>query len=280
MRKKRRGKIIYLFRQLRYAGILCIYLLVVSTASAHLTTNGESTKALYQNPALKVSAESGAAEEYLPHIYTGINEKYANIRDEFLSRQTAFHGNEGNTGGTSLKSLPALPASILMTLTGFLCVSLARDRKFWLTAATTLICLTQAGLHTVPQLISQHSHTPGAAHRKISAKSFSRLHYRHLNRHRSDVEGTRYVGLLHHLEGIPGCNRISNITKRITHKSSLHSFSQSKGRDISSYPVAISAGFSYPKANSITSAAFFEPNLCFSQEFSFHLIPRGPPLAA
>ena len=45
-----------------------------------------------------------------------------------------------------VKRLPAAPAAVAMTLVGFLCVSLARDRRVWLGLACGLIWLAQAGV--------------------------------------------------------------------------------------------------------------------------------------
>jgi hypothetical protein len=52
---------------------------------------------------------------------------------------------------SQIKSLPAVPGALLMALAGFLCVSLVRDRRIWLTA---ILWVAHVGLATLPQFAS------------------------------------------------------------------------------------------------------------------------------
>jgi len=47
---------------------------------------------------------------------------------------------------TTAKSIPAGPTAILMVISGFACVSLVRDRRWWLSLVLALLCLSQAAL--------------------------------------------------------------------------------------------------------------------------------------
>jgi hypothetical protein len=106
------------------------------------------------------------------------------------------------------KNLPAVPGTILMVLSGFLCISLVKDRKVWLAALAGLLWAGQTGIQLVPQLALCFRYSNNSEQRPCT--EISRLYY-HKNspRLRSDIEGTQYIGLLRHLAGIPrsyGCN--------------------------------------------------------------------------
>ena len=98
--------------------------------------------------------------------------------------------------------LPPVPAALFMVLTGFLCVSLVKDRRFWLGALASLLWAGQTGIHAIPKLaahISSKKHIQQKSHTNTV-----RLHRPEESlRLRSDFEGTKYIGLLHHLAGIP-----------------------------------------------------------------------------
>lgn len=103
------------------------------------------------------------------------------------------------------KSLPVVPGSLLMSLTGFLCVSLVKDSKVWLAGFAGLLWLGHVSFPTLSQScsylysrkqIEQRSHLNCS--RVCELEDSSRL--------RSDLESTRYMGLLHRLAGIPDVN--------------------------------------------------------------------------
>ncbi len=98
------------------------------------------------------------------------------------------------------KTLPPVPAAFFMVLTGFLCVSLVKDRRVWLAALAGILWAGQAGFQAIPQLASNIS-------KHIQQTSPSNIALMHriedLCRLRSDIEGTKYIGLLRHLAGIP-----------------------------------------------------------------------------
>ena len=100
--------------------------------------------------------------------------------------------------------LPSVPRTLFMVLTGFLCVSLIRDRRFWLAVLAGIIWAGQAGVLAVPQLAfrfvnksrtEQHLNT--ALILPSGPDHFFGDHIR--------TAATQYVGLLRHLAGIPDC---------------------------------------------------------------------------
>jgi hypothetical protein len=100
------------------------------------------------------------------------------------------------------KNLPPVPGTVLMVLSGFLCVSLVKDRRVWLAVFAGLLWTGQAGIQFIPHLAQRFSYSSNSRQRPCT--EISRLYYReNSHRLRSDLEGTRYIGLLRHLAGIP-----------------------------------------------------------------------------
>lgn len=128
-----------------------------------------------------------------------------------------------------IKELPAAPGTLLMVLVGFLCVSVVRDRGFWLTILTSMLWAGQSGISLFPQLALSVSDR--ALRDKQSSFHYITCLYepREANRLRSDVEGTSYAGLLRHLAGIPhgDTTSMSHITERRTLKQVSGRLSQS-----------------------------------------------------
>jgi hypothetical protein len=156
------------------------------------------------------------------------------------------------------KSLPAVPAALFMGLTGFLCVTLVRDRKAWLAGIAFLLWAGQTGFAALPQAVSH----------LIEKRQFSRYsqqQYRNsalqerTSRLRSDLEGIEYAGLLHHLEGIPSTLRNTRHEIRTTNIAAINS--------VYTYLIQALNCLSY-EVRQFT---------CFSPAFIFESIPRGPP---
>ena len=150
------------------------------------------------------------------------------------------------------RCLPAVPPSIAMVLTGFLCISLVRDRKVWLTVLAGLLAIGQAGINALPELTSRlgrrfHNAQPV----DMTFTAFC------------PVEGVfypanyskeiRYTGLLHHLAGIP------RDTSVFSHNAIIH------------VQFALSR-----LLNCLVSGT--GQFVCFSPISWFNLIPRGPPI--
>ena len=100
------------------------------------------------------------------------------------------------------KILPPIPAALFMVLTGFLCVSLVKDRRLWLAALTSLLWAGQAGFNAIPQLAA-HMNPQKHNQRKTTDNTACLYRIKDCCRLRSDIEGTKYIGLIHHLAAIP-----------------------------------------------------------------------------
>jgi hypothetical protein len=164
------------------------------------------------------------------------------------------------------RPLPAVPAAIFMCLTGFLCVTLVRDRKAWLAALTTILWASQVGITVLPKVTSY------LIHKKQTKQSFSNLTYTYklenADRLRCDLDGTQYIGLLHHLEGIP--TKIRNTKHGICHTTLVPSVVEG---------YALNTVFPYLNESLNCLAIEVRQFVCFSPAFIFESIPRGPPIS-
>ncbi len=182
---------------------------------------------------------------------------------EFLKPPHTFQSSPDTVVGA--KSLPAVPGALLMGLTGFLCVSLVKDRRFWLAAFTGLLWAGQTGIQALPHLavhFSNRSH--------IGQQFDAELTYQYNlgnARLRSDVEGTRYIGLLHHLAGIPD--------------RTMSSFLQRSSQTEDEFRAPQFAILGLSSCNNIPAtkclAAKVEQIIFFSPAFIFDNLARGPP---
>jgi len=100
------------------------------------------------------------------------------------------------------RPLPPVPGSLSMGLTGLLCASVIKSRKVWMAALAAILWAGQAGFGALPQFVS-HLRTKKQVE-QLSAANISYVRGREDSaRLRSDIESTQYIGLLHHLAGIP-----------------------------------------------------------------------------
>ena len=189
-----------------------------------------------------------------------IDTKLANLGREFLQPPTSFAGLS-NAQGNYVKPLPPVPAAIVMVLSGFLCVSLVRDRRVWLTALVGLLWAGQTGIQALPQLALRLSH---GNHRNQQPRA--QLAYPHYlensHRFRSDIDDTQYIGLLRHLAGIP-----DNLHKP------THSYTST------SQPAIIIAQTGLNPLL-VCLAPRTEQLISFSPAFIFANLARGPPIRA
>lgn len=140
---------------------------------------------------------------YIPEIssITGLyNPHLAAIATEFHKPPVSFLGSPPQAN--RIKLLPPIPGTLLMVLVGFLCVSIVKDRRFWLTKLTDLLSASQSGFIILPQLAS-HLAGKKQIEQKVSADIVRLSESKHPCRLRRDIEGSPYIGLLRHLAGIP-----------------------------------------------------------------------------
>ena len=236
-------------------------LLVVTVVSAAPTVSN-------CNSNLVVSAVSPTSNVHifsLPEVTQIVepsDSHLARAAAEFLKPPPAFTGSPAAPIGA--KTLPAVPGALLMGLTGFLCVSLVKDRRFWLAALTGLLWVGQTGIQAVPQLAVRISHKNHIEQQFDAELTYP--YYLENSRTRSDVDGTQYIGLLHHLAGIPDSTM------------SLLSQVSSQTEDEFRAPQFAIMGLSshlIPVTNCL--AAKVEQFIYFSPAFIFDNLARGPP---
>jgi hypothetical protein len=169
-----------------------------------------------------------------------------------------------------------------MVLTGFLCISLVRDRKTWLTVLAGLFAIGQAGVNALPELsrLGRRVHNS----RLIEPTLFA--DYLHLGDYcpESYNEQIRFTGLLHHLEGIPqGTSAFSHIRKIVIPSEAeesvlIRGFRSADNHTRVFQHAIVSALSSLSTAyNCLVSGT--KQFVCFSPISWFNLIPRGPPVS-
>jgi len=256
--------------------VIVLLLFVFSAASATPTVSN-------CNNSLVVSALSPGSDTPIPILADATfttesgDSHLAGVAADFLRPPPAFTGSPALPNG--VKSLPAVPGALLMGLTGFLCVSLVKDRRLWLAALAGLLWLGQAGIQAVPQLAVRLSHRNHIARQLDTELNYP--FYLENSRLRSDIDGTQYIGLLHHLAGIPDSTmsllqrRLSFLRPRL---SFLRKRESSQTEDEFRTPqFAITRLLSplIPVTNCLTLRV--EQFICFSPAFIFDNLPRGPP---
>ncbi len=172
-------------------------LLVTSAAYAAPAVSNYSNNLLA--PSLSANADvrvlgletNQTSELYIPHLAT--------VAGELLKPPAASTSLPASP--LAAKPLPPLPAAFFLVFTGFLCVSLVKDRKVWLAAFAGLLWLTHAGFTTLPKFASHI-----ISKKQIQQSPANLTYVSQLDgsfRPRSELQGSEYIGLLRHLAGIP-----------------------------------------------------------------------------
>ena len=213
---------------------------------------------------------SNAPAPYVPEtsqINQSFNSRLAAIGAEILEPPPEFT----DFSPVGAKTLPPVPAAFFMVLTGFLCVSLVKDRRVWLAALAGLLWAGQAGFQAIPQLatnISKH------IQRKTTANIALLHRSEDLFRLRSDIEGTRYIGLLRHLEGIPERKERPHVKRGAKYLAPplRRGFLQFKTTQFAIAHFSFLLNLAV-----ICPAVIAEQNTYFSPAFIFARLARGPP---
>jgi hypothetical protein len=188
------------------------------------------------------------------------NSSLTHIATEILKPPVGFMDNSALPPGT--KHLPPVPAALFMGLTGFICVTLVRDRKVWLTVVATLLWIGQIGITALPKaavhLVSRKHQYLQQQYSSALQKRFSGL--------RINLVDREYAGLLHHLEGIPAKIRSTKYDIRYT----ILFPSIIDGYAINTVSPCLIRALN---CLSFEVRQFF----CFSPAFIFESMPRGPP---
>jgi hypothetical protein len=181
------------------------------------------------------------------------------------------------------RCLPALPPAIAMVLTGFICISLIKDRRVWLAALAGLLWVGQTGIWALPELTSRLSRR---VHSDQQVNTALVVSYPLGGGYYPDSysEEIRYIGLLHHLAGIPQDNSSPftnrhTLTRLCRSVQSTTGFSSS-GKDTraSQYAAVLGQLVLSKPLNSLVSGT--RQFVCFSPALIFCRRPRGPPISA
>ena len=259
---------------LRINKVLCVTFMLFAVSAANAAPTISNGDVLY----CAVSPSSNLDIEAVPELaeLTEFGDSHlASVAAEFLKPPTDFPALAASPV-INAKALPAVPRAILLVLTGFLYVSLVRDRKVWLTALAGLLWASQAGIQTLPQLALRLSYKNHSKHQLCAELTYPD-YLENSYRLRCDIEGTQYIGLLRHLAGIP-----DSTTSRLQPRLSFLRKQESRQiKDEFKVPqFAIIKLLSYLIPPTICLAYRAEQFICFSPAFIFENLPRGPPLLA
>ncbi len=204
------------------------------------------------SPAYQICSSSTSADELrlISSSSSICSPALSDIVAELL--RPAFNYNNASFVPAGTRTLPAVPPALFMSLTGFLCVTLVRDRKVWLAALTVILW---AGLAL-----------PKVASHLVCRKQFSSYWQRHnaglggrTARLRDDGQGTQYAGLLRYLEGIPTNQQTTNYKQRTTNLTAIN--------PVHSRPIVALACL----------ASEAGQHIVFSPAFIFDNLARAPP---
>ncbi len=243
-------------RKKYFVAVILLLATMAANASPTLTSDNNTVIALLKTSDFPVIIASFTEP-------VGPEDKLVSIGREFLQPPASFAGLS-HTQSNSSNPLPAVPETIFMVLFGFICISLVRDRRIWLAALTGILWAGQVGVQLLPQLVLQLSRINHSKRQPHTELTYS--HYlENSNRLRSDIEGTQYVGLLHHLAGIP-TTRNSYLNKDIQiYKSTFQS------------AAILAQTVLNPSLTCL--AAETEQFTFFSPAFTFINLARGPPIS-
>jgi hypothetical protein len=180
-----------------------------------------------------------------------------------------------------------LPSAIAMVLMGFICISLIQDRRTWLTALAGLLWVGQTGIWALPELTSRLSRRVHSSQQVNTALAAS---YPLGGGYYPDSysEEIQYIGLLHHLAGIPQDSSSAFTNRRVllTPLTRLYRSVQSpagfgsSGKDTSASQCATVLGQLALNKHLNCLVSGTRQFVCFSPALIFCRMPRGPPISA
>ena len=186
-------------RKLICSKIIVLLSPVLLTLTAH--TQASFTTDIRDICLLSHSSFSKIQKQDMVKVPESADTKLVNIGTEIAKPYTAS-ATSISSQREYIKSLPAAPPTILMVLIGFLCISLVRDRRAWLTILSSLLWVGQGGIYAVP-LLAKHLRLATCTSQNLDTGAVNFYLLENIDRARCDIEGTRYIGLLNYLTGIP-----------------------------------------------------------------------------
>ncbi|MCK5269684.1 MAG: hypothetical protein KAJ46_02820, partial [Sedimentisphaerales bacterium] len=184
----------------------------------------------------------------------------------------------------NIRKLPAVPGAVLLGLIGFLCVTLVRDRKTYLTLFIAMVSLSQQGIYAVPELAARFGHAGHIVKHSLETKSHN-VYLPNIAFQNRDSRERNFFGLLRRLAAVPDhhTHTFTNVNRGGNKRfkggllllEEAGPFCASK-RAIPSVPAipAIQSSLS-PLAE--FPAERFTHTITFLPAFTFTRLARGPP---
>lgn len=123
---------------------------------------------------------------------------------------------DASPSASGIKSFPPPPSPLLMVLTGFVCISLVRDRRVWLTALTCLPWAGQAGLSLLPRLALCVA-GEGCTRQRSPDHAAAPRRSMYTTGHPGEIERAYYTGLPGWLDGIPDRDLPASLQLSVRH---------------------------------------------------------------
>ena len=255
---------------IRTVGFLCIVFLlcVVPVADASVTVSGRA--AVLNTASYTIDAEITNTSS-TSNLFVDNTSGFAGLTRKFLKPPVCVVST-ASANVDHVRSMPAVPTALLMVLTGFLCISFIRDRKVWLTVLAGALWLGTAGFHAVPQLALSLGGKVSSG--RQFAAGLDPSYRSESSRTRSDIEGTGYIGLLHKLAGLPGCEDLPHLYPRTSKTGTTWQIE----KKLSLPQFAVVGFLSNMLPLTVCPANVTGQIDCFSPAFTFVHIPRGPPV--
>ena len=181
--------------------VIFLVFFIISSTNASLTFDVNVNQSAFLSKSNHISVgkynQNRQEKEYLEKFYiyqfNGLKNKYnSNYVNSCIQTESGFHS----------KPLPAGPKALLMVIASFVCISLIRDRRFWIKVMVGLFGAGQIGLSILPRVVSNLSYKKNnEQYRSFNYDKYSEAIKEGLKR---NLDDTRYIGLLRLLSGIPG----------------------------------------------------------------------------
>ncbi|TKJ38245.1 MAG: hypothetical protein CEE38_05660 [Planctomycetes bacterium B3_Pla] len=182
-------------------GLVALFVLSVTALAAGTPTFSDHDGSVVAHVVSPQPVESGGLWRQVPPI-AGLGEStFAALAAEF--HKPSVISSDSPAAVIDTKSLPPVPGALLMALVGFLCVTLVRDRRFWLAGLLGMLWAGQTGFSFVPHLASRMTGEKQSEQHSSSSKVGGLCEPKHSFRRRGEIDSTCYTGLLRHLAGIP-----------------------------------------------------------------------------
>jgi len=251
-----------LLSQATILSLISLLLILTASAQASPTTAYNTTNSFCDSSLSEIQTTV--------KIFESANTGLVKIGSQITNPYVAF-ANSINSQKNYAKSLPAVPTALLMTLIGFICVSLVRDRRLWLAAFSGILWVSHTGFRAVPQLAS---HVCRTAHTIQQLTSTHNLCYSLENnaRARCDIEGTGYIGLLSYLDGIP---KTRNVLQ--PHQSAPSNASVKNQNKFQPYQFAIIRQLPFLISTTNCQALQTVQSFRLLSKFMIHNLSRAPP---